>query len=106
MASDSDRLVKLVRSFHCLEECPLEYLAPQFRAADFATWAGGPELSGGGVHAALFILGIYNSRSDWDGFGLECGGRGHFVATHAIGNWDLAMREAFAAWTADPWYFG
>ena len=104
------RLEKLIRSFHCLEDCPADCFVasngkPGFHTSRFVRWAVGSQ-GGGGTDAALFILSLVNSDYDWSPAGLaRQDGRGYFVASAAVANWDPSMREAFAAWAADPsWY--
>lgn len=59
-------------------------------------WASGPVPSSGALHAASFVLGVFNPRADW-----RCG---KFDALAAIGTWDRAHHAAFVAWIADPWW--
>ena len=106
MPEDSGRLTQLVYSFHCLTECPHQFLIPLFRPDDFARWAAKTQ-GGGGMDAALFILSIQNRYFDWSSnHGLERHGSGQFNASGAMSNWDASMREAFIAWASDPWWIG
>ncbi len=101
MAYDANRLLKLIRSFHCLEDCPTELVVPDFMPAGFAAWVAKTQ-GGGGTDAGLFILAVWSPTATW---GLERHGSAHFEAIQALGNWDASMRDAFAAWALEPWWF-
>lgn len=114
------KLYTLARTFHALADCPAhgEYIAKggapydnpeDFDAPAFAEWAAERNMGGGGTWAALFILSVWNDRTDWTAHGLDAPRqhpslRGRFYMHDALGTWDLPHRAAFHAWTANPWW--
>lgn len=62
-------------------------------ALERAVYGGGS----GALHAARFVLEVFNSRIDWPRLG-------RFSVSEAFGTWDEAHREAFRAWTRYPWW--
>jgi hypothetical protein len=62
-----------------------------FDSALLAHWLEtSPEVTGGGRHAARFILSVWNSNNP-------------FEITKAMNVWDEAHRRAFLEWAKDPW---
>jgi hypothetical protein len=51
-------------------------------------------LSSGGLHAARFVLQVWNVHTSWPA--------GRFNVVDAYGTWDPAHRAAFAAWAREP----
>ncbi|MCO5164808.1 MAG: hypothetical protein M9894_27765 [Planctomycetes bacterium] len=93
MNSDHDAMSALARSFPALHVA--SGLAP-WRPEELEQWACGPVPGSGALHAARFVLSVWNSHADW-----ECG---RFDAVRALGAWDQAHRAAFLAWAARPWW--
>lgn len=105
-------ILALARSFPSLTDVPSEFFyighgdvrfTPD-GAVDFAKWAC--VKGGGGRDAALFVLSVWNSTTDWrewlrrDDEALG----GYFDVHRALGVWDPGHREAFLAWARDPWW--
>jgi hypothetical protein len=59
-------------------------------------WACGPLPGEGALHAARFVLAL------WDNAGAWCCGR--FDAIEALAAWDGPHRGAFLTWVARPWW--
>lgn len=97
------RMLELVLTFPTLQRTPLELFNPWDPERFAEAWAAG---SGGEKDAALFVLSVWNTCTDWSQWGLTRGGeRGGFFDVHrALGNWDHMHRRAFIAWCADPWW--
>jgi hypothetical protein len=87
-------MVALARSFPTLAQ-QADGLDP-FDPEKLDRWACGPVPSSGALHAARFVLGVFNPRARW-----QCG---RFDALAAIGTWDQAHRAAFVSWVASPWF--
>jgi len=109
-------LLALARSFPTLADVDVGHFEGRgpstvgFRADDgaeaFATWAR--VHGGGGRDAALFVLSVWNSSTDWRevaGLSRDDGPTGgRFDVHRALGNWDERHRGAFLAWAANPWW--
>ena len=90
---DKDAAMRgLVASFHTLSEYPSE---GPFEALRFQRWAKHTQ-SSGGLHAARFVLSLWNPSGRW--------AIGRFDLVHAMGVWDPSMRESFLAWAQSPWW--
>lgn len=69
----------------------------------FLAWACGAH-SSGMLHAAKFVLSVWNPTTDWNEFAHEKGflSAGERLAPFnmhdALGAWDFAHRDAFAKW--------
>lgn len=59
-------------------------------------WACGPKRTGGGWHAAMFVLSVWRPHAQW-----RCG---RFSAALAMQVWDEDHRAAFAAWAVAGGY--
>lgn len=57
------------------------------------------ELSSSGRAVIDFALSVWNMNTDWTSFGFE-----RFNVVRAFANWDEGQREAFRAWTRDPFF--
>lgn len=93
-----ERIVQLARSFPCLQGPDVPGLEP-WDAGVFSSWArshflGGSARSGVG-HAAGCVLAVW-----WGCSQLVA----PFDAVAAMRSWDVAHRDAFAAWAASPWW--
>ncbi len=86
-------ITDLARSFPSL--CAADGLAPWDPEA-LDRWACGPVPCSGALHAARFVLAVWNVHAEW-----ECGG---FDLVRAVGAWDTAHRAAFLAWASQPWW--
>lgn len=83
----------LARSFPTLTAAKgLEPWSPE----ELEAWACGPVPGSGALHAARFVLAVWNANASW-----ECGG---FEVVKALGAWDAAHRAAFLSWAAQPWW--
>ena len=58
-------------------------------------WACGPVPSGAAVHAARFLLSVWDNRRQW-----RCG---CFDLIEAIRTWDDDHATALRAWIGKPW---
>ena len=88
------RILKLANSFPCLRGAP-GVGSGLWDALKLDAWAAGGA-SSGEKHSSRFVLGVWNSGSEWD-----CG---KFDIFHAIDIWDCEHREAFLKWAIDPWF--
>ncbi len=86
-------MAALARSFPTLLTAP--GLSP-WRPDELDRWACGPVPGSGALHAARFVLAVWNFHAEWD-----CG---RFDAVRALGAWDADHRAAFVAWAARPWW--
>lgn len=59
-------------------------------------WAAGPVPGAGALHAARFMLTLWNNRVAWSA--------GPFDAVEALAAWDQAHRAAFLRWARSPWW--
>jgi hypothetical protein len=59
-------------------------------------WAHAETGSAEGLHAARFILNVWDSKRAW-----RCG---RFDLPAALDHWDPVHREAFTSWMKDPWW--
>lgn len=90
------RMTALALSFPALEDVP--GVSP-WNATLFVNSIG--HLSSGGLHAARFVLSVWNCNHEWtdrDGWNP-----GPFSLVRALNCWDGDHRAAFQAWAADPW---
>lgn len=85
--STAERMTALASRFPSLQRAP--GVRP-FDPERLDAWAAGPAPSSGAVHAARFVLSVFNARAEW-----SCG---PFSCALAHGTWDREHREAFAAW--------
>ena len=60
--------------------------------------------SGGEKDAALFVLSVWNSTTDWADYGLQRAGSGRFDLHAALSNWDAEHHAAFLAWARAPFW--
>lgn len=86
-------MTTLARSFPTLG--PALGVAP-WSPEELEAWACGPIPGSGALHAARFVLTVWNSHAAW-----ACG---RFDALLALGAWDRQHRAAFLAWAAQPWW--
>lgn len=98
-----ERMLELVHLFPTLQRTPMALFEPWDPEGFAECWVAG---SGGEKDAALFVLSVWNTSTDWSQWGLTRGGeRGGFFDLHrALGNWDEKHREAFLAWAREPWW--
>ncbi len=101
------RLEALARSFPTLRDRLPSFLFQPFDSHKFCEFCA--PMSGGEKDAALFVLSVYNSTTDWAALGLVRGEdedpmRGRFEMHRAYSNWDDGHRKAFLAWAAEPWW--
>lgn len=82
----------LVRSFPSLRDYPYTDWNPK----RFQRWALGPRRHDGLLHAARFVLSVWNPTIIWR--------IGRFDVVTAMSVWDSPHRAAFAAWAKDPWW--
>jgi hypothetical protein len=84
---------RLALSFPTLHEaagvCPWE-------AVRLDAWACGPAPGSGALHAARFVLAVWDNAAEW-----RCG---RFDAVEALASWDAPHRGAFLTWVAKPWW--
>lgn len=88
----SQRMLSLVWSFPCLQRCPLT----SWDAKKFASWAWEKCHSSGELHAARFILNVWNPKTHWR--------LGKFDMMRALGTWNANNRRGFLEWARDPWW--
>jgi hypothetical protein len=88
-----NKMSALARSFPTLHAA--QGVVP-WQPEDLDRWASGPVPGSGALHAARFVLAVWNSRIEW-----ECG---RFDAVNALSAWDDAHRAAFRSWVAHPWW--
>lgn len=62
----------------------------------FDAWAARYAPGAGALHAARFLLALWNGQAEW-----SCG---RFDAVDALATWDRAHRTAFLAWASEPWW--
>jgi hypothetical protein len=98
-----ERMKALAMSLPSLGRTPASLFAPWDPEAFAEYWSAG---SGGEKDAALFVLYVWNPRTDWSAWGLSRGGKhgGTFDLGRALGNWDDRHRDAFVAWAKDAWW--
>lgn len=68
-----------------------------WRAAVFASSVLADDRGMGALHAARFVLSVFNFRTKWPE------PIGTFNLVEALGTWDDANRAAFQAWVMNPW---
>lgn len=89
LASAVGFMVVLAHKFPTLRDadgvCPWD-------AEKLDAWACGPKRTGGGWHAAMFVLSVWRPHAQW-----RCG---RFSAALAMQVWDEHHRAAFAAWAS------
>jgi hypothetical protein len=93
MSNSEHSMSVLARTFPTLHAA--RGLTP-WRPEDLEQWACGPVPGSGALHAARFVLTVWNSQAEW-----ECG---RFDAVRALGAWDQAHQAAFLAWAMQPWW--
>lgn len=91
--TSTEAIVALAHTFPTLR--PARGLEP-WDPEELERWACGPVPGSGALHAARFVLAVWNSNAPW-----ACGG---FDAVRALAAWDGAHQAAFAAWAARPWW--
>ena len=97
LSKTEQRWVALALTFPCLADAKSDWLKGSKRGpvAELAHWRGrDPGVTGGGDHAAKFMLGVWNSQSLTDRFDFH----------HACNVWDCVHMRAFLAWAQAPWY--
>lgn len=67
-----------------------------FDAEVLDAWAAGPVPGSGPLHAARFLLALWNNHARWRA--------GRFDAVEALCAWDRDHREAFLRWAERPWW--
>jgi hypothetical protein len=87
------KITNLVRQFPTLRNA--EGVEP-FEATKFEAWVRNHSPGGGAIHAARFVLGVFNSRARWK--------LGAFNVFDALDCWDAAHREAFLKWARNPYW--
>lgn len=117
----ADRLYALATLFPSLQECPEvgRYGLDGGAWVDaFAMWAGERDRGEGAMWAALFVLSVWNDRTDWAKFGVGLAGlqrgkarsrertiqQGRFIMHRALACWDRSHRTAFGLWAQHPWW--
>lgn len=101
-ADDFDaRMEQLMRLFPSLDSVADQLLPHGWESNDSAGnlewWSTScPGRTTGSLHAARFILSVWNPGVDW-----KCG---RFYVTEALGCWDDAHRRAFLTWASNPWW--
>lgn len=77
-------------------------------ALDFLKWTEGGHLTSGSLHAARFLLQVWNASTNWADVAAENGiASGHlspFNVVAAFAAWDQAHRDAFLAWCRKPFF--
>jgi hypothetical protein len=66
------------------------------------SWLNGPAPGSGARSAGRFVLGVWNSSTDWTEHGLAPPGR--FDLFEALAVWDDTHREALQAWVSAPFW--
>lgn len=84
-------MLVLVESFPTLKG-----VLDQWNPETLDTWADGPAPGTGALHAARFVLAVWNPRTEW-----KCG---RFDLMEALHCWDDDHREAFLTWARKPWW--
>ena len=99
----NERMSRLCESFPSLRNKPG---TRPWNQHEFARWAGGPARTSGSMHAAAFVLGVWNGQSVgrseplwYEEFGVI-----GFDAVWAMGVWDGAHQRAFIAWCEHPFW--
>jgi hypothetical protein len=92
-------LTRLAKMFPTLADAP--GIDP-WNVEAFIAWLNGPAPGAGASAAGRFILGVWNTRTDW----TECGlaPPGCFDVFEGIAVWDDAHRAAFQAWIDAPFW--
>lgn len=92
-SGDREHMSALAERFPCLVGTPgVRRWDPEL----FDRWAQGSGVTAAQLHAARFILNVWDSKRAW-----RCG---HFDLLHALDHWDDAHRAAVSSWMADPWW--
>jgi hypothetical protein len=86
------RHTKFAQTFPCLRNAP--GVSP-WEPHELNLWAT-RGVSHGEKVTARFVLAVWDRHTEW-----ECGKPD---LMEALGVWDLAHRQAFLAWAADPWW--
>jgi len=92
--NEHPRMTAIARSFPSLRKAAG---VDPWDADLFAEWAKGPAVTHGGMHAAAFVLSVWNN--DPAAFGLP-----PFDFTRAWGTWDEAHSAALLAWAREPFW--
>lgn len=87
-----DKMLSLATRFPTLAACPLT----TWDAHAFDAWAVGPQATAGSMHAARFVLAVWNAQGAWK--------VGRFDAVDALAGWDAEHRAAFVDWASAPWF--
>jgi len=109
---DAINLYELATEFPSLADAqppePSPDLQGQAWVTAFALWAGETDRGDGAMWAALFVLSVWNNRTQWHAYGEGLHGSraslGRFDMHTALGAWDGPHRRAFAEWASDPWW--
>jgi hypothetical protein len=69
-------------------------------------WMNGPAPTSGSWNAAMFLLGVWNPKTNWKECGLKLrkGVQGRFDFFRAIGCWDAEHEAAFMEWVKYPFW--
>jgi hypothetical protein len=86
-------ILSLARSFPALQNAPGARLT--WNPGELDAWACSAIPSSGAIHAARFVLSVFNVFTRW-----QCG---PFEVAKAVGVWDSGNLGAFQAWAKDPW---
>lgn len=81
----------------------------------FLRWMNGPAPTSGSFAAGMFLLGVWNPKTDWNEEGLQkrfnriLGGKrklipGKFDMFRAVGCWDEEHFKAFMTWIQNPFW--
>lgn len=94
-------MLALVRSFPSLKRDAIYWKKRvdtfEFDAVRLNKWARtDPAVTSGSLHAALFILQVWNPDTKWTA--------GRFNVARAFQVWDYHHHSAFMAWARDPWF--
>lgn len=97
----SEEILALLRRFptlkHAVEAGDLGRLAKGWSPRELELWAYcSPAASSGGVHAAAFVLGVWDKAHAY-----ACG---RFDCHSAMAVWDEVHRRAFLDWVMAPWW--
>lgn len=88
----AERMTRLAESFPGLHGRP--GVRP-WEAAKLDKWAQGPEVTPNQLHAARFVLHVWNHVTRW--------GSGAFNMGLALSAWDEREKTVFQNWAGEPW---
>lgn len=93
-------MMALVQSFPSLKRDAVYYRKNgpsfEFDARKLNCWARSAAVTSGSLHAALFILSVWDPSHRWTA--------GRFNVCRAFQVWDEPHCDAFRAWAARPWF--